>query len=443
MKAITVRCPDCGAQLKADRGLTECTYCGTSIMIEGSHALPASPTPATDSAPAPPGASISPAAIVLVCLAVLGIALLGFFSASEDYDPRADYVPAPPPSQRAAPSVKPEAPPVPMITWAANVPVVRDVNADEVDDVITFFEGTDDKYHASILSGVDMQRLWLSDSIPGIDEGEPRIFLSRSAVLASGSVGNLTGYSVRDGGTLWTIRLAEVVIEVADVGENLAVVKLKDKSRVRLDLERGAILPAEASDEEIDSWILSTSDGDTRGGAFIQRAMGGSGQRPAPHRRFFDDFRYEFTIWSGDVSLCIGKRAKGTEVPMIVRFERLEDDGRQRPVFHELWRATVPGVEPLKARLPTGFSTFFHASEAYATVAYIHQGTSRGLTASRMAGFDMADGRRLWDQDIPKQANLTSLTVMGDRVYLVTWKGLTVLAGPTGETLFSIHRMKQ
>ena len=115
------------------------------------------------------------------------------------------------------------------MAFEANYPILAVVDGDEVADILGYFEAEEDEYHVGALNGLDGSLLWRSDAIPGLVGGdEPHVSVGTKAVLAASNSGDLTAYSLRDGGTLWTIRLAEVVSEIHELDEGHAQVSLKD-----------------------------------------------------------------------------------------------------------------------------------------------------------------------------------------------------------------------
>ena len=454
MKAITIKCPDCGAKLKATPGVTECKYCGTSVHVGGegtaedAAAPPTAPArkpavgpavrPEVGSAPQHP--PVSPSAVVfVVAMLLLLISLIGHhFSTSSRAEPgeiRRGVLPASRPEAAAS------TPKAPTYAWESRVPFVRDFSGDGVDDVLGFVQGSDKGYRIAPFSGVDGTRMWMSDVIPGLEGGgHPGVHLGENVVLASGPAGEVTCYSSRDGGTLWTLKMADVVKRVGEIDSKTLVLELADKSLVRVDQNRGTIQPAEDGDTEAAAWLGTTGDSSKRLGNHLLRLSPFS-EVPLPDRDAFEDVSWDFAAvdFDGKFAVVAGKRDSGTRIPMLVRYELGEavEGSRKAPPATELWRTVVAGVEPLKSRIPLGTPTFFHAGDSYCVAGYQRQDMRAGQI-SRFACFQMSDGARTFDLEIPDESIVHTISVVGDRVYLTTWKGLSVLDAASGSVLYTV-----
>ena len=434
MKALTVRCPDCGAQLKAEKGLRECTYCGTSIMVDdgsrGVHGTTDAPQSSdavrgkAQDEPKGPSASL----VLIVSLFLLGATALGLALSSGG---AANDSIAPKPTKRfqpAAPKVK-----APTMEFEAHHPVIAAVDGDGIADILGYFEGPGDEFYVAALNGKDGSLLWRSDSVPGLIGGaEPRVIVGTDVVFAASSGGDLTAYSLRDGGTLWTLRLTEVVSEIYELDGTTAQVVLTDKQVLHVGLERGALSAAPESPAELGAPLPRMSGWQHRGIVRTERFSGS---------RTFGDVDAKLLVIADDGSfqVSMGTRREGTPTPVLIRYEG-EVTIMSRGTHNELWRTPVAGVDPLKARQSMGLGAYMHADNKIVCAAY-YTVDKVGMTPTRFAAFDLKDGRRYWDQPIPGEANFISLTVIDSRIYVVTWDGLTVLDAKSGETLFGVSEL--
>jgi outer membrane protein assembly factor BamB len=251
-------------------------------------------------------------------------------------------------------------------------------------------------------------------------------------VFAATGTGELTAYSRRDGGTLWSVRLAEVVKQIFEVDEETVQVLLTDGQLVHLGLERGSVMAAPESSAEREDALPDANGRKSRSGVRVERFSGS--------RTFGDvDANLLAIAEDGSFQVAMGKRRKGTPTPMLIRYEGVVKFG-SRGELEELWRTPVPGVEPMKARAPMALDAHLHASSAFVCAAYSTL-DKIGVTPSRLAAFDIQDGRRLWDHPIPEGSQFISVTVSGVRIYLVTWSGLTVMDAASGDTLFAIDEL--
>ena len=437
MKAFTVRCPDCGAQLKAEKGLKECTYCGTSIMVDNGGASEAeepltAERPVHDSRAEDEGGP-SAALVLMGSLFLLGVTVLGLALSSKGTPADPQVATRERSVERFNPLDTSKTEEAPTMDFEAHHPVLKTVDSDEVADILGYFERDEDQFYAAALSGTDGSLLWRSDAIPGLIGGaEPSVIVGTKVVFAATGSGDLTAYSLRDGGTLWTIRLAEVVDEIYELDEGTAQILLTDKQVVHVGLERGGLMAPPEGAAELGTPLPSMGSREHRGATRLERWTGS---------RTFGDVDASFLAIADDGSfqVSIGPRREGTPTPVLIRYEGVVEFG-SRGELKELWRTPVAGVEPMKARVPMGFGDFLHADAGFVCAAY-HSVDKPGLSPTRLAAFDLEDGRRFWDQLIPGEAVLTSVTVIESRIYVVTWKGLTVLDAKSGDTLFFIDEL--
>ncbi len=439
MKAFTVRCPDCGAQLKAEKGASECSYCGSSIMVEGSAsrdsgAVPGQSEDRPTALPSREGATGPPATLILVVsLLLLGATVLGLVLSSSGNGP-GPAMPKEGAADRQRQVARPsEAPPTPVMEFEAHHPVLVPVDSDGVDDILGYFEGPDDTYFVAALHGVDGSLLWRSDAVPGIvGSEEPHVIVGSEVVFAATASGDLTAYSRRDGGTLWSVRLAEVVDQIFEVDPKTVRILLTDDQLVHVGLEKGSVMAAPEGATELQRALPDMNGQKSRSGVRIERFSGS--------RTFGDvDANLLAIAEDGSFQVSMGKRRKGTSTPILIRYEGVVEYG-SRGKLKELWRTPVPGVEPMKARMPMAFDAYLHATSSIVCAAY-HTTDKVGVAPSRLAAFDMQDGRRLWDHPLPEGAHFTSVTVDGPRIYLVAWTGLTVMEAESGDVLFVIDEL--
>ncbi|QDV05074.1 Outer membrane protein assembly factor BamB [Planctomycetes bacterium Poly30] len=439
MKAFVMRCPDCGAQLKADKGLTECTYCGTSIMIDDGKEAPAdlAPPGAIPQVADASGPDISPRLILTGSLVLLVVSIIGIANSLREEGAASRVERGRAPTSRPVALSGSSAPKAPTIRWGARKPVVQAIDEDEVLDLVTSFDGADSEVYVAALNGIDGSVLWRTEAVPGLSGGaRARILVGKTAVFAAGPTGELTAFSLREGGTLWTIRLAEVVASIhplEGVEEPTVAVRLKDESHVRVSLARGGLQPGHPDEGEWPEALPSLSGVNENAGTKTVNVFG--------TRRMGElTIDHALVALDGSFQIGLGRRRKGSETPTLLRLDGVTGDPLDRTEWKEIWKTPIAGVDPLAARLPLGLSGFFHASHEYACAAYMGEGAI-GMSPTRFSAFDMTDGRRLWDRELPERAMFTSVTVVGHRVYVVAGRQLMVLDVVSGELLFSVKEL--
>lgn len=427
MKPTVMRCPDCGAQLPAGAGIIHCRFCDSAVHV-GADSAASAPVPVTprDPAPFPAEAEPRPARgrsglVLAVSLGLLALSALGLILDEAGAGGQAEFASSFAGAER--------------LRWDASRPLVGRVDGDEIDDVIGYVKDAANQRFVAAFSGVDGSLLWTSDAIPGLDGKSPTVHLGEGIALATGAGGDVTAYDLRDGGTRWTLRLAEVSKLFAMPDAQTVLAQLGDGTGVRIGAERGSLEPAGDSGAAL-AGLANTDYGANGSGTRIlaPHAIGEN----VPQRSAFEGLAWQHVIVAqgGGFQLAVCKHAPGSPTPFLVRYAAEAGVEGER----ELWRAQVPGAEPLKARLPVGGTNYLHATGELAVVAYV--GAEAQIpVATRLAVFDMGDGRRLWDEPIPGGARLQTIQLAGGRLYVMTTKGLAVMDGRTGAGVLSVGEL--
>ena len=83
----------------------------------------------------------------------------------------------------------------------------------------------------------------------------------------------------------------------------------------------------------------------------------------------------------------------------------------------------------------------FHDADGETAVTLYHN-EDVGAHEYRVVGFDMKDGRRLWDEALPGTSPLASVTVAHGRAYVQTWEQLHVFDAREGQRLFGVSAIE-
>lgn len=445
MNATSIKCPDCGAGFDGETDQATCTYCGTRLRF----APEPSATPGSDPSRGDPlrpargrGASVGVAAGLLLG----GIALLLFVrglgsggSMPKEQRALSPQAALPSGSISGAASGAESRGSAKRDRWHGRTPLLVHVDGDGLLDVIGETYGSEDELHLVAYSGADGAQLWRSAAVPDVDRSASTdVYLAGDTLVVTGPAGELAAFAARDGGTRWSLRLAEVAKRIAPAVEASGtaggsagdVLLLTADGRAHgLDLERGALIPApDGLPQEAGHLPASNELSERQRVRILDLNRGQDLSRYA-----FEglELRLACEARDGSFGVALGVRTPGTAVPELVRYGAAEGDAH--PLL--LWRSTVPGVHPLRARIPSGFRGYLDADAEYVATVYRVDGTAHEYRAVCVS---MEDGRRLWDFEVPGDSPFDSVTVREGRVYVGVWSTLWVLRAVDGEVLVKI-----
>lgn len=454
MRAIVVKCPQCGANLRVDdsvRSVT-CTYCGTASQIQQRSRVfqvpqpmppPQYPPPAYGAHPPPyvpqvPIArqKVSPAIFVVPMVMIMGLAgAVSYFVMSV---PRAvqDRV------QQAADLSKQR------VHWSGGPPVITDVDGDGVGDLVGFVRYVldGDRAHLAAFSGATGARLWQSEQLgKSADHSQTMTATSGELVYHVGDNGILHARNRKDGALLWSTPLGEKA-DCLCAGTAAGEVTL------------------ETAD---DQWWIIDAAGAKRPGPPLLR-LDESGTKPEnAYARFVAIgaegapglcINLDNRTWSRPVQLLtmdnwttmpkvpgmypkrvvrrpggpivvVGYKQPGTQVPMLARVE-----GKK-----VAWTTEIPSADPLTSRSEDDIAAM---TDRAIFVSYTPNSSS-GPTL--LAAFDLADGHRLWERPLDQGSgslSLEAIVVTGDVVIATTWGYLQAFAQADGAARFTVGRIR-
>ena len=444
MRAIVVTCPQCGANLRVDGTVVAvtCQYCGTEARIQQRSRVfqVPRPLPSPPSHPHHPQASMPPVArqnvstlaVLIPIIVMVGVAGAGSYAAMRFQRGVQRAV------ETSANAGKER------VDWYGGAPVLADADGDGVADLIGFVHYIldDDRTHLAAFSSKTGARLWQSESL-GKSETVNQAMLGAAAdtIYYVTDDGVLHARDRANGTVRWQSPLGEKIDGMcAGAGSGEIVVQTADGQWWIVDgqgakrpgtaltrLDRGGSKPDEALKQfhgvggeglpglclpidnrawqrpvqllTIDNW----SKLPTVPGVYVERLV----RRP------------------GGPVLAVGYKQPGTAVPMLARV-----DGKK-----VAWTTEVPATDPLTS---SSDDKIIGMSERAAFVVYQPRSSS-GPT--RLAAFDLADGKRLWERDLQQgvgSLSVGSVIVAGDVVIVATWGHLQALDQQDGTPRFVI-----
>jgi outer membrane protein assembly factor BamB len=427
MRAVVIRCPECGAQVNASPGAptATCAYCGTTAQIQRRTGIFQRPEPR----PAPPpelahhrvaverASRIGCAAIVAFIVAVGSVIFFAGRHATRD--------------QR-----------VPRWDGAPYGPVLVELTGDGVADVIgrVWVRGGEQSVYLAAFDGASGERLWRSEPLGSrSDIHLAPLGLAADVVLIGDGVAGVTAIATADGSTRWTIRLSEKVDRFCAGADGHAGVRTADRTIHAVSLASGALAPAPGGD-----CAPLPSDRPRVGSPDVVRYESSSERRGLGLTDAGDGLRLGpvLELVSSGAAIGLAHRSPGSRVPMLAAYRWPENEpmgadlrGRpQRPPPEVLWTAVVPTGDPLGVK--EGEPDPDHVAIAAGTIVVAYE--LRERSAFRLAAFSLADGSRRWDVPIPGDGSLSVVAASDTHAFVSRWDGLNAFELDTGEHVYTI-----
>jgi hypothetical protein len=453
---------------EADARTVRCPYCGLEAPVV--RAAPQPPVPGT--AAASPEVAAGPAAepaakssavgwvFVVLLAAVVGIAgVLVLATRSDDG------------GAEETPQAGPEKPAWDGVDGVALV----DVNGDDTEDIVGRLE-IQEPEHVSLLAafdGASGKRIWITEPLGAWDDRvhAPLAVVEQTVLFADGKAG-ITAFDLRDGGVRWTIRLNEKIERFcAGTAPGSVGILTVDEVLHPVALADGAVQPAGESD--VCGPVITDAAGAGRPDMWVCKPSGDCPRLASP-REITDGMFADATLHhvSTGTSIALGAKEPGTSVPMVASFRMPPSDGpegrdpmeilrhpdaadpAQRERLREefaraqleamlrddvrpevLWTNVVPGGDPLQATARSPGPEQAALNGERLVVAY----EAGEAHVFRFAAFDVADGARAWDVEVPGDSPLSGVAVSATHAMISRWGELQVFDLATGKLAYSIR----
>lgn len=298
--------------------------------------------------------------------------------------------------------------------WPGEVPQFVDLNGDGALDLVGFADDvlvrdahSEHMRRVAAYDGKTGERLWSTPYLGSFESAiGMRMGLVHDHVVVVDAGGEARVFKAGGEAPLWTMNLGERLAFVCNGDPGQVVLETVDGRGVAIDLASGATRPATApSPCATDAVALP---------AVIRSEATAREERSRQDRPSVEGMRVDASLdVSPEVRVVLGDKTPGTRVPMVavLRGGALA------------WASPVPAHDPLRASGPT--DDLAAADDRAVFVLY------ELAYKPRVAAFDLADGRRMWDVAIPERVK--ALVPVQDRVYVVYWTALDVLDCETGE----------
>ena len=397
-----VTCQYCGARSLLDRGRGR-----THVPQNTEGMLVVRVLPSSSSAPA----VVALAGVLLA--AGIGVAVLLSVTASSK------------PSRSISPGITPPSTPFSTAprSYFSDQPMVADVNDDGVPDVIGKSNIPAGDEWIAAYDGRNGKELWRTANLSKDAAGpEARRAVVGDRLISVDSLGKAQAYDLRTGAPLWSAPLGEKAERVCQ-GDALIVVQTVDEAKHGLEPATGkkrelaknaacASVPTSHKDEapgyQIVGWwkfaelgLPQLHDVD---GLSAHRALVPNGPGP----RFL-----------------LGSRAKGSAVAMVAAVDKKKI----------LWKEMVPGVDPLTTKVNVTTQEAGYVN-GLLVIPYNMKDNDAGV---RMACFDGATGKRLWDVLVHKKTQVAAgLGMSANDVFFASWTALYAISLKTGQQRFML-----
>jgi outer membrane protein assembly factor BamB len=303
--------------------------------------------------------------------------------------------------------------------WDSAVPIVGDLDGDGIDDVIGIGRYVQaDEMKLTAVSGKDGHTLWQTPSLGDYDA----IYRSKLA-LANGVVlradtdkrAHVEAFDAKTGAKKWEQTPSEVVDKLCRTASGVVIVT-KDKRGWTFEPTTGALSPAVAPEP------CDELSGDLRFRSVDE-----------PHRDVtIDGMHHSHILGDKPPFIATGVKDPGSSIPMVAA---LDGDG------HLLWKAEVPGTNPLGARL--GDPQLVAYDDTDIAVAY-ERDSSR--EPPRVVSFERATGKRRFEVPAKHEGDastwLHGIALGKQAVFVAVDNSLQAFDRTTGKLLWFVGDLR-
>jgi len=449
LRAIVVKCPQCGANLRVEEHLTSvtCQYCGTVASIQQRSRVFQVPQPLPPQAFYPPpqyppqqlpyvppiarqrvSALVFLVPIVMMVAAGGGASYLAMRGVAKGTQVAAKY-------QQVAKQ---------RVDWYGAAPVTTDVDGDGTLDLVGFVHYVLDGDHAHLaaFSGTTGAPLWQSENLGKSSElNQADLGGAGDFVYWTSVDGVLHARDRKTGAIRWELSLGEKVESMcaSPVAGEVTLVTAdgqwwivdatgqKRSTNPLLRLDSSGSKP----DDVLKRFLAIGPDGAP---GVCVNINTGAWQRPVGLLTLdswstlpkIEGMNVERLIRAaGGPTIAVGSKTPGTRVPMLARL-----DGKKVP-----WMIEIPSTDRLTA------SSEDHLAGMSSTAVYVLYQPRSSSGPTLLVAFELATGERLWEQEVKQgigSLTVVGIVVTGDTVTVASWSALQGFATSDGAPRFVI-----
>ena len=465
MRAIQLRCPNCGASLDAPETAETitCSYCQTTSRVRARTRIFEAPV----SLPARPQFAQLPIAVQqhtrrwVAGSLVSTILLIGLTTA----------VPFCIVKKVRKAATGHDGVTGRTLNWGSPIPMAIDVNGDGVADLVGRLRGLDgvNSVHLVAFDGASGKKLWQSPKLGSYQETyQGTVAALEKRLVFVNDRGLARGFSLADGTQSWKVNILEK-LQAACVGDGGVFLLTADERWIKLDTEAGKANEVKAPT----SCRPLATDG--RGQKPIGTREIDAFNRVDPKPDKFDGMSISMHVildsdGKGRERLALGSKSPGTAVPMVARYSVENFDPPEAPVLsspeatmskkaqrqlrrersrHErklrsliakaefplAWKTAVPSRDPLGAK--SSRLEIYGLSREADCVVIPYERRNKPI---HVACISYKTGKHRWDIALPKAFidSLDGMVVRGKRAYIGMSSRVHAIDLDTGKRLFSV-----
>ncbi len=442
MKLVTMKCPNCAAQMQAqpDAQTARCEYCGTTAAVQRrTRFLERVMPPQVQFQQMPvvtmPHTKGWATRIIVIVVLSLGVSIAlpiiiqshvastirsatnaatsGTHVVSGGSDYRKQY------------------------QWQGMETIMlADVDGDGTKDIVgrARYVGQEDGVSVAAWTTKNGKQLWESPRYGNYnDTYQGLLALAGDAVLATDTRGKVTAFNLADGAQRWQASVGEKVKRVCAAGDDAVAIELADETWKRLALADGAASGYDGTDDCAPVWT------DVDGGNPNLPMFNWHADYIVPDGFDGISLGNHAYIRPDGPFLGLGHKAKGTRVPMLAVYDgelvKQRRGHRRKGKFDLVWSTEIPAGDPFAVDEGAPEHVAFDSDRIY--VVYEMKDNKE---PHRVAAFNLADGARLWDAPLSPGSGLVleGMNATPDRVMVSMWGRLEALDAATGKKVFAI-----
>ncbi len=453
MRAISIKCPNCGGSLEAPETAQKvvCSYCGThsriqhrTRILERKIQLP----------PPPPQERHMPVAkqrhgtrwvFGLSSLLPLAIAAGSSIYAMKSSGELAKIGEA---ISQARDAIQPASASAAVGRPAGSGSLLlHDVNGDAAPDIIlqVRYVSDKDRYRLAAYDGLSGERLWESKPFGNHSDAlDGKTGLLGDFLVQSDSRGNMSAFSASTGGSLWKISMGEKLDEMCGIDDAHLALGLRDKNWKSLQLSDGALTALDGRP----SGCRELSEYKKRG--HPEEIFASSSRKLRVPKLKIDGFKARDSLELADAPgrhLLLGHKMPGTRVPMIAlihdsQLDQSDDEGsgssRRKPSRGKVklvldWSSELPALDPLRVR--QGAPELVAMNSLFVAAVY-----EPDEGPAHLVCFAREGGTRLWDKPVPGNRSpvLSAIDIASARVYISQWGRIDAFDAGDGQLVFTL-----
>jgi outer membrane protein assembly factor BamB len=303
-------------------------------------------------------------------------------------------------------------------------PLLADVNHDGAADVVAKSGVPGGSTWIAAYDGRDGKEIWRTAELTkDAADGIGVRVVAGNRVVTVDSLGKVQAYDLANGQPAWAALLGERARGSVCAGDGWVRIRAMDDTVHDLDLASGR--PASVAKNAPCKTVASSSAEDGNGVRMLDWAEFEKNGLPSLHSLEGTTAYRALVPDAGGTAIMLGTKAKGTQVAMITAVSNKK----------ALWQQLVPAVDPMT----TSVNVLTQIAALDSGRVAIPYNMAKSGDGVRMACFDVASGRRLWDVEVHKKTQVNGgIAMTAHEVFFSSWTALYVLSADTGRLRYTV-----